>query len=138
MYCTLAQVKGLIPSDTLVSLTQDDPNKQTVNNEVIKTIIANVGERINAHLRGRYALPLAEKSDLLESISLDLVRYALYLRRPDGGDLPSAVVLAYKTANDDLEKLQKGDLSLGIQSTQKPQPNQVWLVKVPKRRFDLS
>lgn len=136
MYCTVAQVKGLIPSDTLIALTQDDPNKQTVNDNVIKKAIVNAGERINAHLRGRYPLPLAQKSDLLEEIALALVRYALYLRRPDGGDLPSAVVQAYKTANDDLDKLQKGDLSLGIQSTQKPQPNQVWLVKVPKRRFN--
>lgn len=136
MYCTVAQVKGLIPSDTLIALTQDDQTKQVIDNEVIKKAIAKAGDRINAHLRGRYALPLAQKSDLLEGIALDLVQYSLYSRRPDGGDLPSAVTQAYKTANSDLEKLQKGDLSLGIQATQKPQPNQVWLVKVPKRRFN--
>lgn len=138
MYCTVAQVKKLIPADTLISLTQDDPSKQVINDGIIKEIINDVGEKINANLRGRYALPLAEKPDLLKAIALDLVRYALYLRRPDGGDLPDAVVRAYKTANSDLEKINKGDLSLGIQSTQKPQPNQVWLVKVPKRRFNLS
>ncbi len=136
MYCTVAQVKKLISADTLISLTQDDPSKQVVNDGIIKEIINDVGEKINAHLRGRYALPLAEKPDLLKAIALDLVRYALYLRRPDGGDLPDAVVRAYKTANEDLEKINKGDLSLGVQSTQKPQPNQVWLVKVPKRRFN--
>lgn len=136
MYCTVAQVKGLIPSDTLIALTQDDQTKQTINNEVIKKIIVNVGERINAHLRGRYALPLAQKSDLLEGIALDLVRYALYLRRPEGGELPDAVVRAYKTANEDLDKIQKGDLSLGIQATQKPQPNNVWRVRVAERRFN--
>lgn len=136
MYCTVAQVKKLIPQETLIALTQDDASKPMVNDNIIKEIIADVGERINAYLRGRYALPFEQKSDLLKAIALDLVRYALYLRRPDGGELPDAVVRAYKTANEDLDKIQKGDLSLGIQSTQKPQPNNVWRVRVPERRFN--
>ncbi len=136
MYCTVAQVKKLIPQETLIALTQDDPSKQSVNDNIIKEIIVDVSERINAYLRGRYTLPFEQKSDLLKAIALDLVRYALYLRRPDGGELPDAVVRAYKTANEDLDKIQKGDLSLGIQSTQKPQPNNVWRVRVPERRFN--
>lgn len=135
MYCTVDDVRQEIAESTLQWLTQDDPS-QGVNESVIENAIVDVGERMNSYLRGRYALPFQQKSDFLKSIAVSLVRYQLYMRRPDGGELPDGVVRAYKIANDDLEKISKGDLSLGIQDSQKPQPNHVWRIKVPARRFD--
>lgn len=136
MYCTVAQVKKYIPVDTLIALTQDDTSKNTVNESLIRDAIEDASERIDASLRGRYRLPFEQKSSFLKGIALDLVRHNLYMRRPDGGELPDGVVRAYKTANENLKMIADGDLSLGIQSTQQPQPNNVWRVRVPERRFN--
>lgn len=136
MYCTLDDIKRYMPMDTIKALTQDDPTQENIDERFIHDAIEDVSERIDASLRGRYRLPFAQKSSFLKGIALDLVRHSLYMRRPDGGELPDGVVRAYKTANENLKAIADGDLSLGIQETQQPQPNHVWRVRVPERRFN--
>ena len=138
MYCTIDDVSKQIPDATLKMLTQDDPSDPDYSLSIVNDAIADASEKIDAALRGRYPLPLSEPSTLLKSIAVDLVRHQLYMRRPDGGELPDGVVRSYKTANDNLKAIAKGELSLGIKTSGESLPeNGPWRVKAPKRRFEL-
>ena len=138
MYCTIDDVRKQIPDATLKMLTQDDPSDPDYSLSIVNDAIADASEKIDAALRGRYPLPPSEPSTLLKSIAVDLVRHQLYMRRPDGGELPDGVVRSYKTANDNLKAVAKGDLSLGIKTSGESLPeNGPWRVKAPKRRFEL-
>ncbi|MFU8924901.1 gp436 family protein [Acinetobacter puyangensis] len=137
MYCTVDDVLKQIPADTLRVLTNDDPTEPDYRVDLVDDAIADASEKIDAALRGRYTLPLKQPSTFLKSIAVDLVRHQLYMRRPDGGELPDGVVRAFKTANDYLKAISKGDLTLGIKDSDKSQPeNGPWRVKAPKRQFD--
>ncbi len=136
-YCTVDDVRKQIPDTTLKMLTQDDPNDQDYSLSIINDAITDASEKVDAALRGRYSLPLSEVSTFLKSIAVDLVRHQLYMRRPDGGELPEGVVRSYKTANDNLRAIAKGELSLGIKSSNESLPEHgPWRVKAPKRRVD--
>lgn len=136
-YCTVDDVRKQIPDVTLKLLTQDDPSDPDYSLSIVNDAIVDASEKIDAVLRGRYNLPLSEVSTFLKSIAVDLVRHQLYMRRPDGGELPEGVVRSYKTANDNLRAIAKGELSLGIKSSNVSLPeNGPWRVKAPKRRFD--
>lgn len=137
MYCTVDDVRKQIPDTTLKMLTQDDPSDPDYSLSIVNDAIADASEKVDAALRGRYPLPLTQTSTFLKSIAVDLVRHQLYMRRPDGGELPEGVVRSYKTANDNLKAISKGDLSLGIKTSGESLPeNGPWRVKAPKRRFD--
>lgn len=136
-YCTVDDVLKQIPADTLRALTNDDSSDTDYRVDLVDDAIADASEKIDAALRGRYNLPLTQPSTFLKSIAVDLVRHQLYMRRPDGGPLPDGVVQSYKTANDNLKEISKGNLSLGIKDSDQAQPeNGPWRVKAPKRRFD--
>lgn len=137
MYCTVDDVKKLIPEATLRALTQDDPEDPDFNISVVNAAIKYATDKIDAAIRGRYPLPLTQKVDLLKELALDLARYRLYSRRPGGGDLPTAVTEGKKSAENDLKAISRGELSLGIEDTKKPVDEAgPWRIKVPKRRFD--
>lgn len=137
MYCTVDDVKKLIPEATLRDLTQDDPLDPDFDITNVNAAIKYASDKIDAAIRGRYPLPLTQKVDLLKELALDLVRYRLYSRRPDGGDLPTAVTEGKKSADTDLREIKSGGLSLGIEDSKKPVDEAgPWRVKAPKRRFD--
>lgn len=137
LYCDEDDLLSLIPYHTLAELSNDDQNAVEPDFVVINQIIVNVSEKIDAKLRGRYTLPFASVPTPLKDIAVKKCRFELYSRRPNGGDLPSAVVLTNKEANDDLQQLSDGRMSLGEQSssTAVPEPGP-WRVKAPPRRFN--
>lgn len=136
-YCTVDDVLKLVPLNTLIVLTQDDPEIIDFDIDVVNGAIKYASDKIDAAVRGRYPLPLPQKVDLLKELALDLVRHRLYTRRPDGGELPEAVKEGKKSAETDLTKIQNGQLSLGIEDTKKAVDEAgPWRIKVPPRRFD--
>lgn len=136
MYCTVNDVTKLVSEHTLIALTQDDPTQMIIDLDVINGAIKYASDKIDASIRGRYSLPLPQQVDLLKDIALDLVRHRLYSRRPDGGDLPDAIKEAKKSAETDLNKISRGELSLGLESKQPVAEAGPWRVKAPKRMFD--
>lgn len=137
MYCTVDDVLGIVPEATLRALTQDDTEVEDFDINVVNAAIKYASDKIDAVVRGRYPLPLSQKVDLLKDIALDLVRHRLYSRRPDGNDLPEAVKEGKKTAEADLVKISRGEMSLGIENSKKPVDEAgPWRIKVPPRRFD--
>ena len=137
MYCTVDDVLELIPRQTLIDLTQDDPSATEFDLTVVQSAIKYASDKIDASVRGRYPLPLPQKVDLLKELAKDLSRYQIYARRPDGGVLPEAVKEGKKSAEADLTKIQNGQLSLGIEDSRKPVDEAgPWRIKVPQRRFE--
>ncbi len=136
MYCTVNDVLELIPLQTLISLTQDDPSVHDFDVEIVNSAIKYGSDKIDASIRGRYSLPLPQKVDLLKGYNLDYARYWLYARRPNGGELPEAVKEGKKSAETDLSKISRGEMSLGIEGSKEavdePGP---WRVKARPRRF---
>ncbi len=124
MYCTLADLLEQVPERTLIQLTNEEldfDSPATVKAEVVDSCIRYADELIDAHLRGRYTLPLAEIPTVLRDIAITLVRYRLYTRRPEGA-VPDTVKDDHKEARRQLEGLRDNKLTLGLQSTQKDVP----------------
>lgn len=124
MYCTLEDLLAQVPERTLIELTSEEmdfDSPATVNTRVVDSCIRYADELIDAHLRGRYILPLAEIPTVLRDIAITLVRYRLYARRPEG-DLPDTVKDDHKEALRQLRELRDNRLTLGLPSTQKDVP----------------
>nr|DAL73586.1 MAG TPA: head to tail adaptor [Caudoviricetes sp.] len=124
MYCTLEDLLEQVPERTLIELTSEEmdfDSPATVNTRVVESCIRYADELIDAHLRGRYILPLAEIPTVLRDIAITLVRYRLYARRPEG-DLPDTVKDDHKEALRQLKELRDNRLTLGLPSTQKDMP----------------
>ncbi|WJY16808.1 DUF1320 domain-containing protein [Pectobacteriaceae bacterium CE90] len=119
MYCTGADLLELVPEATLIQLTNETVEFDApppVNIMVVDSCIRYADELIDAHLRGRYTLPLAEIPTVLRDIAVTLTRYRLYARRPEGS-IPDLVKDDCKTALKQLEQIRDAKLTLGLQST---------------------
>ncbi|WP_074019695.1 MULTISPECIES: gp436 family protein [Xenorhabdus] len=121
MYCSLADLQEQIPTQSLIWLSNDERTAQTMNEPVINSAIRYAGELIDAHLRGRYILPLAEVPTVLRDAAVTLTRYRLYARRPEG-KIPEAVIDDYKIVLRQLADIRDAKLTLGILATGKDAP----------------
>ena len=114
MYCTHVDIQELIPERTLVQLSNDDPKATEPNWANVDAAIRYADNTINGYLRGRYNLPLASFDELVKAWSTFIARWWLYNRRPDGKELPAAVLLSYTDATKSLKLVQDGKLHLGV------------------------
>ncbi|WP_406850671.1 DUF1320 domain-containing protein [Candidatus Arsenophonus nilaparvatae] len=119
-YCTLEDIGQLLSRHTLVQLTQDVSGEalmgglpNVINDKVLNDAIRYADELIDAHLRGRYVLPLETVPTVLRDMAVNLVSHRLYLRRPEG-QLPEAIKEVYRGSLKMLEALRDGKLTLGI------------------------
>lgn len=119
-YCTLEDIGQLLSRHTLVQLTQDVSGEtlmgglpNAINDKVLNDAIRYADELIDAHLRGRYVLPLETVPTVLRDMAVNLVTHRLYLRRPEG-QLPEAIKEVYRGSLKMLEALRDGKLTLGI------------------------
>ncbi len=87
----------------------------TINTIVLDDAINHAGDVIDAHLAGRYSLPLATVPRLLTTICCDVARYRL-----SGGDAQETepVRNRYRDAMRMLESIKRGDLTLGLDPNQ--------------------
>lgn len=124
MYCTLADLLEQVPESTLIQLTNETVGFDApppVNTTVVDSCIRYADELIDAHLRGRYTLPLAEIPTVLRDIAVTLTRYRLYARRPEG-TMPDTVKDDNKVATRQLVDIRDAKLTLALLSTSKDVP----------------
>jgi phage gp36-like protein len=120
-YADLDRVTRGIPIQTLIWLSNDDPQAATVDAAVVEEIVKEQEDRADDRLRGRYALPLLEPSPSLREAIVRLSKEALYARRPET-EIPKDVVRMAKEALADLEAMRDRQLSPGVESTHLAQP----------------
>ena len=100
MYCTIQNIKDLIPQNLLEGLTSG-------NDAAIAKAIATAEATINAYVSGSYDAKEASGASFLQSVAEKLTVYNLYLVAAYD-ETPQIVVTSYLAAISDLEKLQKG------------------------------
>ena len=115
-YTTDAALLRLIAERTLIQLSADDPQAGAPDWAVVAEARAYADAQVDARLRQRYPLPLASVPRELTDWALALARHWLYSRRPEGQDLPPAVVDAYRDALKALDAVRDGKMSLAVTS----------------------
>jgi phage gp36-like protein len=115
-YTTDADLYSLIAARTLTQLAADDPLAEAPDPLILAEARAYADAQVDARLRQRYPLPLASVPRELTDWSLALARHWLYSRRPEGQDLPPAVVDAYRDALKALDAVRDGKMSLAVTS----------------------
>jgi phage gp36-like protein len=120
----------------LIQLSDDDPLAADPDWLVIAEARAYADGQIDARLRQRYPLPLATVPRELRDWALALARHWLYSRRPEGQDLPPAVVDAYRDALKALDAVRDGKMSLDTPAgTEAATEGARLLVTAPARLF---
>jgi phage gp36-like protein len=122
IYCTQDDLVQAISLQTLIWLSNDDTAATAPDDTVLERAVSQAEERIDGYLRQRYVLPLSPVPTTICDITVTFARFWLYSRRPEGAELPKAVVMAYEQANKDLAAIRDGRQSLGVQTTGLPQP----------------
>ena len=112
-YCSLSDLQLAIPPQTLIWLSSDDESAAAINTAVVEEAVRQAEELVDAHLRGRYNLPLDPVPSVVKDMTVNLARHWLYARRPEGNELPDAVVRTYKSAMSLLETIRDGKLTIG-------------------------
>ena len=135
-YCSLADLQLAIPAQTLIWLSDDNPEAAGINLPVVEEAVRQAEELVDAHLRGRYNLPLDPVPSVVKDATVNLARHWLYARRPEGSELPDAVTRTYKSALQMLETIRDGKLTIGAPTGEaQPEPGEM-KVRARRRTFD--
>lgn len=114
-YCSSQDLIDRFGNDELVRLTaQSDEYGAygTVINQIqIDRALNDASATINSYLAARYPLPLANALPILNRLACDISRYFLHDTNP-----LDEVTNRYKEAIRYLEKVSKGDITLGVSS----------------------
>lgn len=137
-YCSLADLQLAIPLQTLIWLSNDEPSATEIRPAVVEEAVRQAEELVDAHLRGRYHLPLNPVPSVIKDMTVNLARHWLYARRPEGSELPDAVTRTCKSALQMLEAIRDGKLTIGVPSGEAaPEPGEI-KVHARRRRFDAA
>lgn len=142
-YCSLADLQLAMPLATLIQLSNDTvveygQPEPTLNLAVVEEAVHQGEELVDAHLRGRYNLPLDPVPSMVKNMTVNLARHWLYARRPEGSELPDAVTRTYKSALQMLEAIRDGKLTIGVPTGEAaPEPGEMKVRSRP-RRFDTN
>lgn len=118
MYCTVDHIKAKLGEKTLANLSNDE-GQGVVNEAYVEDLIVKKSNHIDTYLRKRYTLPLEEEHDLLEDLCVDLVRLALYDKRP-GSRKAEEVAEIRRNVDSQLDKLRRGEIVLDVTTVSRP------------------
>lgn len=135
-YCSLPDLQLAVPEQTLIWLSNDDESAAAMNEAVVEEAVKQAEELVDAHLRGRYNLPIDPVPSVVKDVTVNLARHWLYARRPEGSDLPDAVTRTYKSSMHMLESIRDGKLTIGTPTgAAVPEPGEM-KVRARPRRFN--
>lgn len=115
-YATQADMIARFGEREVIAISDRNLTAQ-VDVAVLAAAIEQAGDVIDAHLGGRYALPLATVPRLLVGVACDIARYQLC-----GADAQETEPARnrYKDAIRLLEQIKDGHLSLGLDPASQP------------------
>lgn len=120
-YCTIEDIKNIIPERELINLTNDNPSLSSVIDQNRYEAVSIVADSlVDGYLRARYKLPLKTIPLFVKQIAQDICAYRLYSRRPN--DIPENIVKNYENAIKSLTEIKKGNLLLE-DMTENPEMN---------------
>ena len=130
MYCTLNDLITTYGEKNIVLLS-DRVNKPAViiDEAIVERAIDDAAGEINMHLQTRYSLPLPSVPTVLKRIACVLAYLALHMNIPE--DHPART--AAKDQRALLKGIAKGELSLGLDSSNAPAPNNDAAIVSPAR-----
>lgn len=111
MYCTVDDLKKLLPETVLVQLT-DDEDLDVINQDRVDEAIATAEEEVNAFCSARYTVPFTDVPGVVTKCAADIAIYNLYSRTME--EIPQARTDRYKNAIRLLEGIAKGVISIGV------------------------
>lgn len=118
-YCTLDDLKAIMPENDLIQLTDDSIPATQINTYNAEKAISNTNELIDGYLRDRYVLPLSPVPGLINTLAVDITAWRLYARRVKLTP-PEGVSERYRDALKTLELIRIGKLKLGIGEKETP------------------
>lgn len=104
MYCSVDNIKDLLPQNLLLELTSG-------NDAVIEKAIASASATIDAYLMGSYDGPDSMNSPFLQALAEKITVYNLYLVSACD-ETPQIVTVSYLESISNLEKIQSGIISI--------------------------
>lgn len=116
-YSTLNDILERIDEAAVIELT-DDASAGVVDQTKIDAAITRADKEIDAWCGTRYAVPFATVPAIIAELSADLAVYFLYARRVD--EVPVVRKDAYQNGVKLLEKISKGQISLGVDPVTAP------------------
>jgi phage gp36-like protein len=116
-YCTLDDIKKLIPEEVIVQLT-DDEDAGSVDQARVDEAIAQADAEVDSYCGGRYSVPFSAVPEVVKKLSVDIAVYNLYSRTVQ--EIPEVRRERYRNAIRQLEGISKGLVSLGIGPTPEP------------------
>lgn len=115
-YCT--DIEKMIDAAKLVRLT-DDENTGAINSDRLQEAIDSAAEEIDTYIGGKVKLPISgTPPPILGKINADIAIYNLYSRVKE--EIPLTRADRYKNAVKLLEKITKGEISIGLQPPPDP------------------
>ena len=114
MYIQAQDLTEVVSEMVLVQLSNDNTRATEVDYAVLNKACEYATETVDGYLRSRYLLPLNDVPTLVRNICLQLARYWLYSRRPEGKGFPDNVKETHSQALKDLERIASGKLHLGL------------------------
>lgn len=142
MYISAQDLTEVLSERSLIELSNDHSRATENNPLVLDKACQYATETVDGYLRSRYLLPLNTVPSIVRNICLQLARFWLYSRRPEGKGFPENVKETYAQALKDLERIQSGKLHLGLEELNENGTNA--LTDVPKfktranKKMDLS
>lgn len=109
MYCTLDDLKKVLPEENLIQLT-DDESLGSIKEERIAEAIAQADGEIDSFIGGRYTVPLTSVPAVIRRCSTSIATYHLYKRRVE--DIPDSRRGDYKDAIDILKSIREGNMNI--------------------------
>lgn len=118
MYCTVEDLKKVLPESILIRLT-DDVGAGIIDEGKASEAMASAAEEMDTYIGGRVKLPITGTAPpILGKINADIAVYNLYSRVKE--EIPQTRVDRYKNAVKLLEKISKGEISIGLQPSPDP------------------
>lgn len=119
-YCTLADIKYLLPEEAIIQLTDDEhlkPSSMDPANPDHAAIIARIDEaietadaEIDGYCASRYSVPFSPVPGVINKLSVELAIYYLYARRT----VPEKIEKRYDKAVSRLKDIARGTFSVGV------------------------
>ncbi|GAB6100432.1 hypothetical protein JCM16358_23110 [Halanaerocella petrolearia] len=119
MYCTLDDLLERYSEETIIDITTDGGLDDTqINSTKVDGIIEDTTALINSYVQKRYDVPLSPVPKVINKIAVDIVVYELFSDRGIDEESEQDIIRKHKNAMRLLEKIAKGQVTIGASSPQ--------------------